>query len=196
MCAINTIKETPEQFDFEDGCGPVPAHKHAFGGGWVADTAQVKNSVYVGPCARVYGHASVCGNAKIGGSSEISGYAQIRDNVCIGDKVRVQGYALIEGDIVLEKECFIGAGAHLEGNIKIGDHATFIQTTRCLECPLLRDSYGAVTENPCANCLSAVIKRRNESGAYKNRFRERHPDPVSKDPLVSAFESVNAGRVH
>ena len=28
-------------FDFNDGNGPVPAHKHPNGGGWVADTAKV-----------------------------------------------------------------------------------------------------------------------------------------------------------
>ena len=28
-------------FDFKDGNGPVPAHQHPNGGGWVADTAKV-----------------------------------------------------------------------------------------------------------------------------------------------------------
>ena len=28
-------------FDFKDGNGPVPAHEHPNGGGWVADTAKV-----------------------------------------------------------------------------------------------------------------------------------------------------------
>jgi hypothetical protein len=40
-------------FDF--GKGPVPAHQHPNGGGWVADTAQVADRVYVGPMARVAG---------------------------------------------------------------------------------------------------------------------------------------------
>ena len=34
---------TNTTFDFEDGNGPVPAHRHSNGGGWVADTAQVSN---------------------------------------------------------------------------------------------------------------------------------------------------------
>ena len=33
-------------FDF--GTGPVPAHKHPNGGGWVADTAFVGDKVFVG----------------------------------------------------------------------------------------------------------------------------------------------------
>ena len=40
-------------FDF--GNGLVDAHKHLNGGGWVADTAQVAETAYVGPNAQVYG---------------------------------------------------------------------------------------------------------------------------------------------
>lgn len=39
-------------FDF--GSGPVPAHKHCNGGGWVADTTSVDKESYVGPGAMVY----------------------------------------------------------------------------------------------------------------------------------------------
>ena len=40
-------------FDF--GAGPVPAHQHPYGGGWVADTAFVADRVYVENDARVVG---------------------------------------------------------------------------------------------------------------------------------------------
>jgi hypothetical protein len=46
-------------FDFQDGNGPVPAHQHSDGGGWVADTAYVDDSVYVGPDALVFDSARV-----------------------------------------------------------------------------------------------------------------------------------------
>jgi hypothetical protein len=68
MLAENaTPAEKPEKpavttFDFGDGKGPVPAHKHPNGGGWVADTATVAEAAYVGPGARVYGNARVFGN--------------------------------------------------------------------------------------------------------------------------------------
>jgi len=35
-------------FDFGDGNGSVPAHKHMNGGGWVAETASVDASAFVG----------------------------------------------------------------------------------------------------------------------------------------------------
>jgi hypothetical protein len=45
--------------DFGDGNGPVPAHRHPNGGGWVADTAGVASGVFVGKDALVYEDAEV-----------------------------------------------------------------------------------------------------------------------------------------
>ena len=52
-------------FDF--GAGPVPAHQHPNGGGWVADTAHVDDTAYVGRDAWVFGKAWVYGNARVYG---------------------------------------------------------------------------------------------------------------------------------
>lgn len=59
-------------YDFKDGNGPVPAHQHPNGGGWVADTAFVVKSVYVGADAKVYGNAVVYGNVTENGTTEQS----------------------------------------------------------------------------------------------------------------------------
>jgi hypothetical protein len=48
-----------QKYKFGDGKGPVPAHQHPNGGGWVADTAKVADTSYVGPDAWVYGDAQV-----------------------------------------------------------------------------------------------------------------------------------------
>ena len=58
-------------FDFQDGNGPVPAHKHPNGGGWVADTALVSRTACVGPNARVYGKAWVSGDARVYGNAQV-----------------------------------------------------------------------------------------------------------------------------
>ena len=50
------------KFDFEQCDNPIPAHRHKNGGGWVAETAQVADTVYVGPMAVVYGRANIKGN--------------------------------------------------------------------------------------------------------------------------------------
>lgn len=49
-------------FDF--GNGPVPAHKHPNGGGWVADTVEVADTAFIGPKARVFDNARVLGNPR------------------------------------------------------------------------------------------------------------------------------------
>lgn len=50
-------KENQTLFDFQDGDGPVPAHRHTNPdgsvGGWVADTAYVDPTAYVSPYALV-----------------------------------------------------------------------------------------------------------------------------------------------
>lgn len=53
------------KFDFRDGNGPVPAHKHPNGWGWVADTSSVSETAYVGPNAWVFGDARVYDNAMV-----------------------------------------------------------------------------------------------------------------------------------
>ena len=64
-------------FDFGDGRGPVPAHQHLNGGGWVDDQAFVDETVYVHELAiiigfaRVYSRASISYGASIGDGASI-----------------------------------------------------------------------------------------------------------------------------
>ena len=62
-------------FDF--GFGPVPAHQHPNGRGWVADTAHVDDSAYIGPDAQVSGGAQVSGDAQVSGGARVSGDARV-----------------------------------------------------------------------------------------------------------------------
>ena len=54
---------------YDCGAGPVPAHQHPNGGGWVADSATVTDAVFVGPQARVAGGA-IWGGVILGGVIE------------------------------------------------------------------------------------------------------------------------------
>lgn len=67
-------------FDFQDGNGPVPAHRHPNGGGWVADTARVEETAYVGPRAQVYGSALVEGGVQLLSDTRISGVSCVTYN--------------------------------------------------------------------------------------------------------------------
>ena len=101
-------------FDF--GFGPVPAHRHPHGGGWVADTAHVADSAYIGPDARVYGDAWVNGDARVYGDAQVYGDAWVNGNA------RVSGNATISkpSDYLL-----IGP---------IGSRAAFMTWTRSDNC--------------------------------------------------------------
>ena len=84
--------------DFNDGNGPVPAHRHSNGGGWVADTAKVDASAHVGPDAKVYGYAHVYGNARVFGNARVYGNAQVYGDAQLYGYAWVGGNARVYGD--------------------------------------------------------------------------------------------------
>jgi len=94
-------------FDFGDNNGPVPAHKHPNGGGWVADTATVDETAFVGPKALVYGHAWVGDNARVCDKSQVydhacvSGNAKVYDNVRVYENGQVYGNAKLFGNALV-----------------------------------------------------------------------------------------------
>lgn len=98
--------------DFNDGRGTVPAHQHIKGGGWVAETAHVDDTCYVGPHAVVYGNARVTGNAVI------NDYAKVYDDA------RVYGDAKVYGDAQVYGNAQVYSNARVSGKSKIFDDAT------------------------------------------------------------------------
>lgn len=80
-------------FDF--GNGPVPAHRHPNGGGWVADTAYVDDTAYVGSNAQVFDNAAVYDNATIFDNARIFDRAKVSDDARVHGDVRVFGNARI-----------------------------------------------------------------------------------------------------
>lgn len=67
-------------FDFGDSNGPVPAHQHTNGGGWVSDTARVSDTAQVSGKARVSDTAQVSGNARVSGDARVHGDALVSGN--------------------------------------------------------------------------------------------------------------------
>ena len=63
---------------------PEEQHQHKNGGGWIANTATVDESVYVSCDARVYGDARVSGNARVYGNAWVSGNAQVSGDARAG----------------------------------------------------------------------------------------------------------------
>ena len=89
---------------FDDERGPVPAHQHPRGGGWVADTASVDDEATVTEGAEVFGDARVTGNAEIFGYARIYGTARVEGPAKIGGLVRVAGNTTVKGAVTLVRE--------------------------------------------------------------------------------------------
>jgi hypothetical protein len=66
----------------------VNGHTHLNGGGWVANTASVAPSVYVGPKAVVLGNAQLSGQVRIDGTAWVED-AIVRDSVVIDGNANV-----------------------------------------------------------------------------------------------------------
>ena len=77
-------------YDFEDGKGSVPAHRHTnpdmTKGGIVADSAQLMGDVRIGLGSMVFGNASVV-DSDIKNNSRIGGEATVVDSVVSGSEV-------------------------------------------------------------------------------------------------------------
>lgn len=72
-------------------------HKHKNGGGWVANSARVDDSVYVGPFALVYGKA------------------ELSERVRVEDYAQVSGTAVLSGDVVIGRVAWLDKGTYSKG---------------------------------------------------------------------------------
>jgi hypothetical protein len=110
----------PTTFDFEDSNGPVPAHRHrnlnGSLGGWVADTATVEPTVYVGPNAWVYGSAEVFGSVHVCGNARVYGDAFLDGNVWVCGNARVYGDAEVCGNAQVHEDAEVCGNAEVFGN--------------------------------------------------------------------------------
>ncbi|MBP1669334.1 MAG: avirulence protein [Bacteroidetes bacterium] len=99
-----------------------PGAAHANGGGWVASTASVESSVFVGPDAQVLGQATVTGSARIEDyaivqdNAQVSGSAIIRGNAIIGKNAKVRNNAIVEKTTRVYTNCNISGNAIITGS--------------------------------------------------------------------------------
>ncbi len=105
------------EFDAEQG--PVPAHRHQNGGGWVANTATVALTAYVGPNASVFGKAMVFTNARLLDDSQVS------------DRAKVHGDAVLSGNTWVFEEANVSGHVHIHntricGQLYVSGHQSII----------------------------------------------------------------------
>jgi hypothetical protein len=121
-------------YDFQDGNGPVAAHQHSNGGGWVADTAKVDQCAFVGLNARIFGNAQVPGNARIFGNARIN--AEVPGNAEVYGNGNAQAYRYgirrSDGYFFVYVDCADGIKRIQAGcrNLSLGDAKKHWEETR------------------------------------------------------------------
>ena len=137
-------------FDFEDGKGHVPAHRHKNSdgneGGWVANTAFVSSTAYINKDAQVYDSARVFGNARVGDSAWVFGNARVGDsarvlgNARVCDSARVDDSARVFGNAQVLGDAWVGGKARVLGNARVCDSAQVLGDAWVLGSALVCDN--------------------------------------------------------
>ncbi|MCI7804819.1 MAG: DUF6055 domain-containing protein [Oscillospiraceae bacterium] len=117
------VKITGASVQQSGGYTKSAGHTHSNGGGWVADSARVDDSVYVGPDAMVLGNASLTGNVRV------EDHAIVANSTTASDNVVISGHAVVDGGGMIYDNGWIFGSVTLSGNAVIGDSA--VVTNSC-----------------------------------------------------------------
>ena len=91
-------------------------HQHPNGGGWVANTATVDASAFVGSDARVYGDARVSGDAWVSGNAQVYGDARVYGDAWVSGNAWKTTPLLVQGTKHTATNCkhgFIAIGCQV-----------------------------------------------------------------------------------
>ena len=127
----------------------IAGEAHANGGGFVAATATVSQSAYVGPGAQVLGWAEVTDEARIEGRAIVKGDARVFDQAVVKDHALIAGHAEIYGQALVHGSAQIEGGqiydsaevggiTWITGSTQVYDSARVLSTN--IERPLRSDS--------------------------------------------------------
>lgn len=118
-------------YDFGDG-QMVAAREHKNGGGIIALTAKVDDSVHVGRNCQVSGYAKILGKVQIVGRVSIHGDLHADDvSVLIEDDVLITGNVDIRGIVLIRDR------AEIRGNVKLSDAVQVMHRARITENSIL-----------------------------------------------------------
>lgn len=94
----------------------VRFHHHPNGGGLVAETANVEESVFIGPKVIVRGSPNIRENVRLDGYTRVWGSPDILDNVQVAGFSRVFG-GLLEDSVLIGGQTMIGRGTHMSDHV-------------------------------------------------------------------------------
>ena len=103
----------------------VSGAAHSNGGGFVANTASVSSTVYVGPKAVVLGNARISGNARIEGKAMVTGNSDISGSAIIKDFSRVNN-SQVRNNAVVKDYAYLIQGNVITDNAEISGNAAIM----------------------------------------------------------------------
>lgn len=136
MPVIKQRKPRPPKHDFKDGALRVLAHKHENGGGWVADTASVEPSVYVGRKCEIFNRAIVKGSVRLEGNARISGAAVVSGGVVLSKNAQVYGKAVVRDATKITDDARVFGEAHVSGDSLLFDTASVCESAQLISTTL------------------------------------------------------------
>lgn len=154
---------------FPVGRRAVKAHRHPNGGGWVADTAHVEKSAYIGANAVVFNAARVLSHARIVGNAMVYGEAVVRDNAYISEQARVCEQAVVGGSSHMEGWSRAYGTCEISGRTFMRGHATVMGTVHLRGEPRL------------------------DGGVYRGIFRELDGFTFTAVPCMDGLKRIVAG---
>lgn len=157
------IQLTGAEVQQSGGYSKGSGHAHSNGGGFVADTATVADSVYVGPNAMVLGNANLSGNVRV------EDYAVVANSVTAADNVVISGHAVVDGGGMIYNNGWVWGTVNLSGNAVVSDGA--VVTNSCTvsgNAKILQKAYLSeavtVTDNAVVKGMSYVYGTGTYSG--------------------------------
>ncbi len=97
-------------------------HQHTNGLGWVANTATVDATAYVGPNAQVLNAAQVRNNSRIEDYAVVRDSAQVRDNAVVSGRAEVKNNAQVYGNAKVRDWARVFGYVEIYGNARVIEH--------------------------------------------------------------------------
>lgn len=129
------LPENTLTWDFKDGAGQVPAHRHPNGGGLVANSAWVDPAAFVardatvGGFARVYGKVRIEDRAAVRDYAVASGMALIAEETVISDYATVSDLSTVRGVSKVGGQAVVGGFSLINGYAAVNDQARVLDRT-------------------------------------------------------------------
>ena len=177
------------EFDF--GSGPVRAHRHAHGGGWVADSARVADSAYVGPSARVSDNAWVHGDARVSGHARVYGNARVYDKALVFDNAQVYGDARVGGNARVYADAWVYDTARVYGDARVGGNARLFKSSDYLLIGPIGSREACMTWTRSDNCIDTGCFR-GTVDEFLEAVRETHGDNEHAKAYRAAVKFISA----